>query len=182
MDLAQIFLGQLPEAIYFALFMIYAKNLKTKKLLFTLTLIVEYFILKYIFIYSVWFNVTLTFMTYVILKLFYEEKAQITDIFTFCIGGLLLIFISAIFYFASMFLGINFDTAAILSKIVTFSVLFRVNYKFYRIQDLYRKLWNRNDAVEKKIKSITFRCWNLLIFNLMFYFISLCIEYVIKIH
>lgn len=31
MDLLEIFLGQIPEAIYFALFMIFAKDLKEKK-------------------------------------------------------------------------------------------------------------------------------------------------------
>ena len=180
MNLTQLFIGQLPEAIYFALFMIYAKNLKSKRLLFILTLVVEYFILKYIFVFSIWFNVTFTFMTYVILKLFYKEKAQITDIFTFGIGGLLLFLVNVIFYFISMFLGVNFCLAAILSKVILFSILLRYNYKLYLIQKLYRKLWNRNDKIEKKIKSITFRCWNLLIFNLMFYLLSLCLEYIIK--
>lgn len=180
MNLAQIFLGQLPEAVYFALFMVYAKDLKTKRLLFILTMIVEYFILKYIFIYSIWFNVTFTFMTFVILKLFYKEKAQITDIFTFCIGALILFLVGAIFYFSSKLLGIDFYLAAILSKVVLFSILLRYNYSFYKIQSVYKKLWNRNDKVEKKIKSITFRCWNLLIFNLMFYLLSLCLEYIIK--
>lgn len=37
----ELFLGQIPEAIYFALFMIYAKNLKTKRLLYTILMILE---------------------------------------------------------------------------------------------------------------------------------------------
>ena len=180
MNLAQIFLGQLPEAIYFALFMVFAKNLKSKRLLFIPTVVVEYFILIHIFIYNVWFNVTFTFMTYAILKLYYKEKAQITDIFTFCIGGLILFFVNAVFYFASKLLGLNFYVAALLSKIILFSFLLRYNYKLYSIQGVYKKLWNRNDKIEKKIKSITFRCWNLLLFNLMFYLLALCLEYIIK--
>ena len=32
MDLMELFLGQIPEAIYFALFMIFTKNLKEKRL------------------------------------------------------------------------------------------------------------------------------------------------------
>lgn len=36
MDLLEIFLGQIPEAIYFTLFMIFAKDLKEKRILYIL--------------------------------------------------------------------------------------------------------------------------------------------------
>ena len=36
MDLLEIFLGQIPEAIYFALFMMFAKDLKEKRILYIL--------------------------------------------------------------------------------------------------------------------------------------------------
>lgn len=45
----QLFLGQIPEAIFLALFMIYAKGLKEKRLLFIFLMIIEYLLTKYAF-------------------------------------------------------------------------------------------------------------------------------------
>ena len=87
----ELFLGQIQEAIYFALFMIYAKNLKTKRLLYTILMTLEYVLLTRIIYYNLWFQVLYTFLTYAILKILYKEKAQITDIFTFMIGSLIII-------------------------------------------------------------------------------------------
>ena len=178
MNWTEILIGQLPEALYFALFMIYAKNLRTKKLLFILITITEYFILKYIFQHNIWFQATYTFMTYAILKYLYKGKAQITDIFTFSIGSLIMIAVSVIVYFIFNSIYPNLVIAAIVCRILLFIILFTVNYRFYKIQNIYKKLWNRNDKVKKRIKSITFRCWNLVIFNLMFYLLSILIKYV----
>ena len=48
-----------------------------------------------------------------------------------------------------------------------------------KIQGVYKKVWNRNDATKKKIKSTTFRCLNLVVFNIMFYVINLGLIYAI---
>lgn len=96
MKLDQLLLGQIPEAIYFALFMILVKNIKEKRVLFTILMILEYVVLKLAFPFNMWFQVTYTFMTYIILKILYKEKSQIIDIFTFSIGSIILILISAV--------------------------------------------------------------------------------------
>ena len=46
MDYAELLLGQIPEAIHFALFMIFTKQLKEKRVLFVLLMIIEYLLLK----------------------------------------------------------------------------------------------------------------------------------------
>ena len=46
MNLAELFLGQIPEAVYFALFLIFTKNLKEKRVLFIILMIGEYLLLK----------------------------------------------------------------------------------------------------------------------------------------
>lgn len=175
----ELFLGQIPEAIYFALFMIYAKNLKTKRFLYALLMILEYILLTRVIHYNLWFQVLYTFLSYVILKILYKEKAQITDIFTFMIGSLILIVVCALAYFPIYWIKPNFILSAIIVKILLFVVLFSINHRFYKIQDLYKKFWNRNDKLPKKMKSITFRCINLIIFNLMFYLINIAILFVI---
>lgn len=178
MNWSEFLLGQLLEAIYFPLFMIFAKNIKTRKLIFSITLIIEYFILVNIFKYNIWFQVSYTFMTYVILKYFYKEQSQITDIFTFCIGSVIMIIISSIVYFIFNKIYPNLIIAAITCRVILFTIIFVLNFKLYKIQNIYKKFWNRNDKVKKKMKSITFRCSNLIMFNLMFYFLSLLINYI----
>ena len=46
MDLLELMLGQIPEAIYFALFIILTKELKEKRILFIILMIIEYILLK----------------------------------------------------------------------------------------------------------------------------------------
>lgn len=83
----ELFLGQIPEAIFFALFMIYAKNIKEKRVLFVALMITEYLLLKYFIKFSIIFQITYTCMTYLIIKVLYKEKSQITDIFTFTMSS-----------------------------------------------------------------------------------------------
>ena len=85
----ELFLGQIPEAIFFALFMIFAKNIKSKRIFFTTLMIDLYIILKFFINYNVWFQIIYTILTYVILKILYKEKSQITDIFTFGIASII---------------------------------------------------------------------------------------------
>ena len=177
--MAELFLGQIPEAIYFALFMIYAKNLKEKRLLFTFLMIAEYIILKYFIHFNIWFQVLYTAMTFIILKILYKEKAQITDVFTFTIGSVLLMFISIICLTLVYKLTNSVFVTVIVNRISMFVSLFVLHNRLYKIQGLYKKLWNRNDKVEKKMKSATFRCINLLVFNVMFYIINISMVYCI---
>ena len=79
----ELLLGQIPEAIYFALFMIFTKELKTKRILYTILMVIEYVLLKFFIEYNIWFQVAYTIIQFLILKLLYKEKAQVTDIFTF---------------------------------------------------------------------------------------------------
>ena len=176
----EFLLGQLPEALYFPLFLIFAKNIKTKRLQFVLSMVVEYFILINIFKYNIWFQVTYTFMSVCILKYFYKDKCQITDIFTLAIGSIILMLITGISYYIIYLFVHNLIMVAITSRIVLFGFLFAVNYKLYTLQKFYKKMWNRNDKVKKKIKSVTFRCWNLILFNIMFYVISYFINMITK--
>lgn len=90
MNLLIIFLGQIPEAIFFSLFMIFVKSLNEKRLLFTGLMIFEYLFLISLLEFNVWFQILYTFITFIILKMLYKEKAQIIDIFTFTIGSLIM--------------------------------------------------------------------------------------------
>lgn len=168
MKLDQLLLGQIPETIYFALFMILVKNIKEKRVLFTILMILEYVVLKLAFPFNMWFQVTYTFMTYIILKILYKEKSQIIDIFTFSIGSIILILISA---GVSILFDYNIILVVLSSRILMLMFLFIFRHKLNKIQNLYKLLWNRNDK-PKRIKTTTFRAINTVVFNLLFFIIN----------
>ena len=166
----ELIIGQIPEAIYFALFMIYAKGLKEKKILFTVLMVAEYILLTRFLIYNIWFQILYTFITFLILKVLYKEKAQVTDIFTFTIGSIILIITSIICFILS---SQNAMIASIINRPILFIFLILFNYKLNKIQKIYKFFWNRNDKIKKKIKSTTFRCINIIIFNISFYVLNI---------
>ena len=68
---------------------------------------------------------------------------------------------------------------AIFNRIIIFTFIFILNKKLYKIQNIYKFLWNRNDRIKKKIKSTTFRALNIVVFNISFVLINLCMLYAI---
>lgn len=173
MNLFELIFGQIPEALYFALFIIGVKQLKEKRFIFTILMILEYVLLLNVFPYSIWSHILYFITYYLIMKLLYKDKCQIIDIFTLGIASLILIISCIILYFIVWFIVNDFKIYVILNRILLFIFLFIFKNKLYKIQDIYKKLWNRNDKIKKKIKSTTFRALNLVIFNFMFYLINL---------
>lgn len=178
-NLLNMLLGQIPEAIYFSLFMIYTKQLKEKRLLYIVLMIIEYILLIQIFPFNVWFQILYTFISFLILKLLYKEKSQVIDIFTFGIASIILVAISSIMYFLAYYTYRNMTICLISQKILLFIVLFLLRNKLYNLQKLYKKLWNRKFNTKTKIKTTTFRALNVVIFNIMFYVINFGVLYVI---
>lgn len=176
MDYAELLLGQIPEAIYFALFMIFTKQLKEKRVLFVLLMVIEYLLLVNALMFNSWFQILYTFLTFITLKVLYKEKAQITDVFTFTIASIVLIFVSLISFAACK--G-DMIAGSVLNRIILI-IFFIFSYeKLPSIQKIYKKFWNRNDKEKKKMKSATFRSINVVIFNIMFYIINLGMVYAI---
>lgn len=169
----ELFLGQIPEAIYFALFMIFAKDLKEKRFLFIILMITEYLLLLNIFPYNIWFHLSQFMMTYILLKILYKEKCQVTDIFILAIASVILIAICAALYFIIWSTINNYLIYAILTRICMFLIIILFRKKLNKIQNLYKIIWNRNDKLRKNIKTTTFRALNLVIFNIMFYAINI---------
>ena len=169
----ELLLGQIPEAIYFALFMIFTKELKSKRFLYIVLMIAEYLLLKHFIEFSIWFQIAYTIIQFIMLKILYKEKAQITDIFTFTIASIILILSCGILYFIVWKTINNYIVYVVLNRIflILFLVLFR--NKLHKIQDLYKLLWNRNDKKKTKMKSTTFRALNIVVFNVIFYIINL---------
>lgn len=168
----EIILGQIPEAIYFAIFMILVKSIKEKRVLFTSLMIIEYILLFKYFPFSTWSHVLVFIISYLLMKIIYKDKCNITDVFTLGIASIVMILVSIIVYFPISFITTNTIIGNCIQKIILFILLFIFKNKLYKIENLYRKLWNRG-PIKYKIKSTTFRALNLVIFNIMFYMINI---------
>lgn len=172
----EILLGQIPEAIFFALFMIYAKELKEKRILFTVLMIIEYLLLKYSFPYNWLFHIGYIILTFLTLKVLYKEKCQITDIFMQIISYIIMSIFSLI---CLPIIYQNYNIAMVINRIMLIIFIIIFHNKLYKIRNIYKRLWNRNNKEKYIIKSTTFRCINLVIFNIFFYIINLLMIYVV---
>jgi len=171
-------LVQIPEPVYFSLFLIIGKNIKEKRLLLIGIMIMQYLLLMHIFPFNVWFQLIYTFMSFVNLKVLYKEKAQVTDIFLFASASLILI-LTSLFCYGIVYITIKqYIWVLITNRILIFTILY-----FYKdkIRNTYKKfcsLWNRHNN-PNKIRSLTLRNISIITFNLMFCFINLGMAFVV---
>lgn len=173
MNWLELFLGQIPEALFCALFIIFAKGLKEKRVLFIFIMIAEYLLLKYSFRYSSWFHVGYIVLTFLSLKVLYKEKAQITDTFLLVMAFIIVIIVSAPCF---LLLHDNMILTNIVAKVILFAIIIIFNNKLRWFQNLYKKLWNRPKE-STKMKSVTFRSLNIVIFNVTFVILNIGMAY-----
>lgn len=177
MGILEILFGQVPEAIYFSLFIILAKEIKNKRILFTSIMIFEYLALKQFINYDVAFQFIYTFMVFVNLKVLYKEKALITDIFVFMLASLILIVISFISYMITYITIGEYYVAVILNRLLLVAVLIVFKNRLPEFYKSYKFFWNRHKDKPAKIKSLTLRNISVILFNLMFYIINIGLIY-----
>ena len=165
-------LAQLPEPVYFSLFLIIGKNIKEKRLLLISVMTIQYLLLVRIFPCNVWFQLIYTFMSFVNLKVLYKEKAQVTDIFLFSLSSIILILISAFCYGIIYVTVKNYVLALIMNRMLMFAILYFSRNKIKNIYKKFCSLWNKHNNLNK-IRSLTLRNISIIVFNLMFWFINL---------
>lgn len=146
--------GMFLQSIYYAYFLISVKGIKTKKLLFIMSVILEYFALKFIcnLNYTVNFEIMLGIFICFMLKFIYKDKAIITDFITYIISLVLLGIVSI---FVSLTVGMNIVGLA-LANIIPILLTYILRHKLTKIDVFYTKFWNRHNN-KKVLKSITIR-------------------------
>lgn len=146
--------GAILQPLYFSLFVIFTKNIKTKRILFITIMTLEHFMLKYLcnISYDINFELFYTILFFLVLKCIYKDKARITDSITFIISIILLGIISMI---TSMTIGMNIF-GLIISNILSIIIIFMLRHKLPRIDVFYTKFWNRHNN-KRMLKSITIR-------------------------
>jgi len=166
-------LVQIPEPVYFSLFLIIGKNIKEKRLLLIGIMILEYLLITHIIYFDVWLQIIYTFMSFVNLKVLYKEKAQVTDIFLFATASIILVLLSLFTYSTAMITYKDYYVSLILNRILLFSLLFFFRKNIRSKYEEFCSLWNRHQK-PNKIRSLTLRNISIITFNLMFWIINLC--------
>ena len=171
MNYLELFLGQIPEAIYFFLFLIYTKKLNKHDVLLGCLMVFEYCLFLHALPYSVWSHILFFVSTYLLFKWRYKEKVQVTDLFTLMIASLLLTVISVISFLlchGDMIIG------SIINRSLLFGTIYITKDKLPNIQKLYKRFWNRNDKANNPIKSTTFRAINVILLNISIWLLNAC--------
>lgn len=168
-----IFLEKVLEAVYFSIFLIKGKDLKEKRLLFIGLMIFQYLALKIFIKYNIWFQISYIIITYIDLKVLYREKTQITDIFLFMVASFILIILSIVSYIIVQKTINIYLVALILNRILLFLTLFLIRNKIKIYYKKFYSLWNKHKN-PNKIRSLTLRNISIIVFNLMFYIINIC--------
>lgn len=170
--LLTIFVGMLPEILYFTKFMEYCKNLKEHRIKFFILAILVYVLCILISQYKTLYYLAFIFLFYLIMKLTYKKKVQIIDLFVFSIS---LVYLTLTAFLCSLFIKEDMSNYYIVSAInrMTLFIPFIFKKKFNIVYNKYKSLWNRNDNIKRPIKSITLRNISLVLLNSFIFIINL---------
>lgn len=168
--LLSILLGVIPEVLYFTLFLINIKDIKTKRKILFVLILIAYLIFVLFNNYKIINYIIFLFLMYLILKILYKEKTQIIDVFVISIS---LVYLTIIGFICSRFVGmsyVRYYIMLIINRILIFlPFIFRKKFNIWYKK--YCSLWNRNYEKKQPIKSITLRNISLISLNI---FIFLC--------
>lgn len=166
--------GIIPEALFFTIFIVIAKDIKEKRIALFTCLALNYWICKVVLHRSFWFYLLYTILMLLILKVLYKDTV-IIDIFLFSISSLVLMVVGGLCYLIFRFLNFNYWVLYTINRIFTFVFLFVCKKQIRNLYVEYRKSWNRNK--ENKFRSISVRNVSLILLNIMLYILNLSVMY-----
>lgn len=167
-----IFLGLIPEVLYFTLFITYCKNIKEKRIRLFFLVALAYVLCMFIQKYKIFYYILLIVLIYWIMKVLYRKRTQIIDIFVISISSIYMTLLSYLcFCFLKEDLS-NYYLLMLLDRIFLFLPFIFKKY-FSIIYKKYCKLWNRNDEEKRPIKSITLRNMSLITINIAIFLMNL---------
>ena len=169
-----IFVGMLPEIIFFTKFMEYTKNIKEHRVKFFLLITLVYVLCILVSQYKILYYVAFIFICYLVMKLIYKEKAQIIDIFAFSTAFMYVALNGLIWSFFIKEDMSNYYLILIMNRF-TLMLPFILRNKFNVLYGKYKSLWNRNDKIKRPVKSITLRNISLICLNIFIFLLNLAI-------
>lgn len=164
--IVSLLLGLVPDVLYLTMFIIFAKNIKEKKLKLFLLLAIGYILLIMIVQYQFVFYIVYMVYVYLILKWLY--KSQIIDFFiiSICLGYMTIM--ELLLY---LLIGKYYAIYYIVARLCLFGI-FIFRKKIRKLYEIYINHWNRSDG--KKIKSITLRNISIFILNILIVIFNIC--------
>lgn len=169
--LINIFLGMLPEALFFTMFLICSKKIKEKRIILFILIVLNYIGTGVLNTYSIYSYVLFIILQYTILKLLYKEKTEWIDVFLVTISHIYLFIIAISCYKVFS----DYKIALLVNRLLLL-VPFIFRNKLNYLYEEYRKLWNRNS--NNKIKSITLRNISLIFLNIFIFASDLVCIYI----
>lgn len=169
-----LLLGAVPDTLYYYLYLTRIKDIKNRRLALFLLILAGYVLFFMIIRFNLYLYLAFYVYLYLVLK-FIIKKADITDFFLLLFIDVYCMGISAILYFSIS----NYFLALIISKVLIFVPLIFKD-KLKKMYQTYRKLWNKSNNKERKIKSITLRNISLIILNAIIVLTYLFILYTIN--
>ena len=158
--LASVFFGLLPEAVYFTLFLCFAKELEHRRLFLFGLIFASSLILSAFLAFSVWYYILSTAAMWGILRLLY--KSQFVDLFLIGAADVYLALLG--FAFINM---PNYWIALAANRVLLFVGLFLSRGRLNRAYLTYLSVWNVNP--DAKIKSLTVRNISMVCLNIMIF-------------
>ena len=174
-----IFVGMLPEIIYFTKFMEYTKNIKEHRIKFFLLMTLVYVLCILVSQYQALYYLIFIFLSYFVMKIIYKNKIQIIDIFIISMA-LFYVFISS--YICFLFVKEDMSNYYLILIINRFTLIlpFIIKNKFNILYNKYKSLWNRNDNMKRPVKSITLRNISLICLNIFIFLSNLVLVYILN--
>lgn len=176
-----IIFGVLPDVLFFTIFLIFSKNIKEKRIILFILLLLNYLLSKSFLGKTIAFNIFYTFGSIVIIKILYSAKVEFIDIFLFSIASIIITLVSIlsylIYYIAYNLFRVDYMWMYMLDKIILFIPLIMNKNKLKEIYMKYRLFWNR-ETNPGGIKSLSLRIISLICTFGIFNIIQECLLYI----
>lgn len=154
--LLSIILGLIPEGLFYSLFMIGCKNIKSHKVLFTILNILAFNLISIPLHFNIWYYLVLPTMLYLILKLLYKDT-EFIDSFVITVPFAILAILGYLCYGIGhlLFTQYSYFIMLLINRSLLIIVISALYLHLNKCYNTYRKLWNKH--IGSKIKSITIR-------------------------
>jgi len=162
-----IFLGLLPESLYYGLFLIFAKNIKYKRVLLIAIIFLSNFLIKIFIPFMLWGVLIFIALMYLTLWLLY--RSHFIDVFLITVAGIISVIVGTIVFYAipNEILGWLLGWISLFACVTVFKK--HIN-KLYKV---YLSVWDKSD--NPKIKSVTVRNISCVMFNILLIAVQLII-------
>lgn len=168
-----ILLGALPEALYFAIVVIFAKHITAKRNIFTIMIgyTIVYIISSILLYCNIWFYVLLFASLYGVLRLA-DKSTEKVDLFLLTTSATLLALFGYLCYGVQLVVG-SYAFAYVLNRLCLFWSIVTLAPRLHKWYNVFKNSWNVNP--NSKIKSITLRNIIIVVLNVLIILVNIAL-------